>query len=69
MTTAELFEKRKNDPRWNTSYPLNPKDWAIREIEEDKYFVMVTCNDELILTPSDIEFINSKLIFKYPFKN
>lgn len=28
MTTAELFEKRKNDPRWNTSYPLNPKDWA-----------------------------------------
>lgn len=28
MTIAELFESRKNDPRWNTSYPLNPKDWA-----------------------------------------
>ncbi|MBO7082479.1 MAG: radical SAM protein [Bacteroidales bacterium] len=28
MTIAELFESRKDDPRWNTSYPLNPKDWA-----------------------------------------
>lgn len=28
MTIAELFESRKNDPRWNTSYPLNPSDWA-----------------------------------------
>lgn len=27
MTIAELFESRKNDPRWNTSYPLNPKYW------------------------------------------
>lgn len=28
MTIAELYESRKDDPRWNTSYPLNPKDWA-----------------------------------------
>ncbi len=28
MTIAELFESRKNDPRWNTSYPLSPSDWA-----------------------------------------
>lgn len=29
MDIAGLFESRKNDPRWNTSYPLNPADWAI----------------------------------------
>lgn len=28
MTIAELYESRKDDPRWNTSYPLNPSDWA-----------------------------------------
>ena len=28
MTIAELFQLRKNDPRWNTSYPLVPSDWA-----------------------------------------
>ena len=28
MTIAELFQLRKNDPRWNTSYPLNPSDWT-----------------------------------------
>ncbi|MBO5957750.1 MAG: radical SAM protein [Bacteroidales bacterium] len=27
MTIAEIFESRKNNPRWNTSYPINPKDW------------------------------------------
>lgn len=27
MTLAELFQLRKNDPRWNTSYPLSPFDW------------------------------------------
>ena len=27
MTIAELFQLRKNDPRWNTSYPLSPSDW------------------------------------------
>lgn len=24
---AEVFEQRKNNPRWNTSYPLSPNDW------------------------------------------
>lgn len=28
MTIAEIFESRKNDPRWNTSYPLNLSDWT-----------------------------------------
>ncbi len=28
MTVSELYESRKNDPRWNTSYPLDPMDWA-----------------------------------------
>jgi len=28
MDINALFEKRKYDPRWNTSYPLSPKDWA-----------------------------------------
>ena len=28
MTIAELFQLRKSDPRWNTSYPLNPSDWT-----------------------------------------
>lgn len=28
MTIAELFQLRKDDSRWNTSYPLNPSDWA-----------------------------------------
>ena len=27
MNVEELYEKRKNDPLWNTSYPLSPKDW------------------------------------------
>ncbi len=28
MTIAELYESRKDEPQWNTSYPLNPEDWA-----------------------------------------
>lgn len=28
MTVAEIYEQRKNDPRWNTSYPLSPDDWT-----------------------------------------
>ena len=28
MTIAEHFQSRKNDTRWNTSYPLDPSDWA-----------------------------------------
>lgn len=28
MTIEELLESRKNDPRWNTSYPLTPSDWV-----------------------------------------
>jgi oxygen-independent coproporphyrinogen III oxidase len=28
MDIRELFEHRKNDPIWNTSYPVSPADWA-----------------------------------------
>ena len=28
MTIAEIYEQRKDDPRWNTSYPLSPSDWS-----------------------------------------
>lgn len=28
MDLQEVFDKRKNDARWNTSYPLTPGDWA-----------------------------------------
>lgn len=28
MNIKELFEQRKNDPIWNTSYPVSPADWA-----------------------------------------
>ena len=28
MTIAELYQSRKNDPCWNTSYPISPSDWA-----------------------------------------
>ena len=33
MTIAELYESRKDDPRLNTSYPLNPEDWAKYRVE------------------------------------
>lgn len=34
MTVSELYESRKNDPRWNTSYPLDPTDWARYRVAE-----------------------------------
>ena len=33
MTIAERYELRKDDPRWNTSYPLHPKDWAAYRVD------------------------------------
>lgn len=32
MTIAELYQSRKNDPCWNTSYPINPSDWAVYRV-------------------------------------
>ena len=56
-------ELKRHDPLFiQCIEELKPNDWGIHEIEEDKYFVMITCNDEIILTPSDIELINSKWI-------
>lgn len=56
-------ELKRHDPLFiQCIKELHPKDWTIHEIEGDKYFVMISCNDELILTPSDIEFINTKWI-------
>ena len=34
MTIAELYKSRKDDPRWNTSYPLNPKDWSGYRVDD-----------------------------------
>lgn len=38
MTLAELFQLRKNDPRWNTSYPLNPSDWTDYRVPDSLSF-------------------------------
>lgn len=38
MTIAELFQLRKNDPRWNTSYPLNPSDWTDYRVPDSLSF-------------------------------
>lgn len=32
MTIAELYQSRKNDPCWNTSYPISPSDWAVYRV-------------------------------------
>ncbi len=38
MNIQELFEERKNNPLWNTSYPLSPKDWAKYRVSEPLSF-------------------------------
>ena len=38
MTIAELFQLRKNVPRWNTSYPLNPSDWTDYRVPDSLSF-------------------------------
>lgn len=38
MTIAEIFQSRKNDTRWNTSYPLNPSDWAAYRVPGSLFF-------------------------------
>ena len=38
MTIAELFQLRKNDHRWNTSYPLNPSDWTDYRVPDSRSF-------------------------------
>lgn len=35
---TEIFEIRKNDSRWNTSYPLSPDDWNIYRVPEELSF-------------------------------
>ena len=35
---TEIFEKRKDDPRWNTSYPLSPNDWKVYRVSEELSF-------------------------------
>jgi len=35
---TEIFEKRKNDPRWNTSYPLSPNDWKTYRVSGELSF-------------------------------
>ena len=38
MSIADTFESRKNDPRWNTSYPLSPTDWAQYRVDKPLSF-------------------------------
>ena len=33
MTIADLYQSRKNDPCWNTSYPISPSDWATYRVQ------------------------------------
>lgn len=33
MGIKELYELRKDDPRWNTSYPLFPEDWSVFRVQ------------------------------------
>ena len=38
MTIAELYQSRKNDPCWNTSYPISPSDWATYRVQDPLSF-------------------------------
>lgn len=38
MTIREKFESRKNDNRYNTSYPLSPEDWKEYEVSGELKF-------------------------------
>jgi oxygen-independent coproporphyrinogen III oxidase len=38
MNIQELFEERKDNPLWNTSYPLSPKDWVQYRVSEPLSF-------------------------------
>ena len=38
MTIAELYQSRKNDPCWNTSYPISPSDWAVYRVPDPLSF-------------------------------
>ena len=33
MTIADLYQSRKNNPCWNTSYPISPSDWATYRVQ------------------------------------
>ena len=33
MTIADLYQSRKNDSCWNTSYPISPSDWATYRVQ------------------------------------
>ncbi len=38
MDIKELFEQRKDNPIWNTSYPVNPVDWARYRVDRPLSF-------------------------------
>ena len=38
MTIADLYQSRKNDPCWNTSYPISPSDWATYRVQDPLSF-------------------------------
>ena len=51
MTIAELFQLRKNDHRWNTSYPLNPSDWTDYRVPDSLSFENDSCMSFYIHIP------------------
>ena len=38
MKIDQVFASRKNDPKWNTSYPLSPEDWVIYRVLDSLSF-------------------------------
>ena len=38
MTIEELFNSRKENPIWNTSYPLSPEQWAQYRVDQPLFF-------------------------------
>ena len=41
MSIAEIYESRKGNPLWNTSYPLSPNDWAQYKVDTALSFAQV----------------------------
>ncbi len=44
MNIQDLFEQRQNNPVWNTSYPVNPADWARYRVDRPLSFA---CDKEM----------------------
>ena len=59
MSISELYKSRINDPRWNTSYPLIPEDWAVYRTSHPLSFI----NDRTLSFYLHIPFCNQLCSF------